>query len=168
MKLLGLGSPDKVQPLTEKAAIELGSELLGEFFVFGTAAGAILLEYVRQSHNKSSKDQELAQKVDTVDTKSHIIIQKLDENAKGVDKLSKIVEEQQKRLEQMNKKITELEKLRSKANGQSTQTVTGERPVGKILYPSNSKIKASSDVRNSIIYQSADNAVFALINKTIT
>ncbi len=47
MRILGLGSPDKVPPLTEKAAIELGSDLLSEFFVFGTAAAAIILEYLR-------------------------------------------------------------------------------------------------------------------------
>ena len=33
----------KVPPLTEKAAIELGGDILAEFFVFGTACAAILI-----------------------------------------------------------------------------------------------------------------------------
>jgi hypothetical protein len=33
MRVLGLGSPDKVPALTEKAAIELGGDILSEFFV---------------------------------------------------------------------------------------------------------------------------------------
>lgn len=37
MRILGLGSPDKVPPLTENAAIDLGGDILSEFFVFGVA-----------------------------------------------------------------------------------------------------------------------------------
>jgi hypothetical protein len=51
MKLLGLGSPDKVPALSEKQAIELGADLLSEFFVFGTTVSAIMFEYLRQSYN---------------------------------------------------------------------------------------------------------------------
>ena len=55
MKLLGLGSPDKVPALSEKQAIELGAELMSEFFVFGTAVAAILLEYLRQAKKTENK-----------------------------------------------------------------------------------------------------------------
>ena len=35
------------------------------------------------------------------------------------------------------------------------------------MYPSNSAIKANADVRNSIIYQAADDAIISLIQKSI-
>ena len=63
MRVLGLGKPDQVPKLTEKAAIDLGGDILSEFFVFSVAAGLIFLEYYRQSSNTVKKETDAANKV---------------------------------------------------------------------------------------------------------
>jgi hypothetical protein len=168
MRLLGLGSPDTVKPLTEKAAIELGADLISDFFVFGTAVGAILLEYLRQSKNTKTKEAQMSSKVDDIDRENDRIYKDVENQSKLIENLNKSLDEHNKKFESLNAKVVELEKLNKiKQNVQSTQT-TSEKPIGKIMYPSNSAIKASADVRNSIIYQSADDAIFSLFQKSIS
>jgi hypothetical protein len=168
MRLLGLGSPDTVKPLTEKAAIELGSDLFADFFVFGTAAGAILLEYLRQSKNTKTKDAQMSHKVDEIDNRNERVFKDVENQGKIIDTLTTNLTEYAKKVENLNAKVAELEKLsKIKQQTHATQT-TAEKPIGKIMYPSNSGVKASADVRNSIIYQAADDAIFSLFQKSIS
>lgn len=48
-RMLNLGKPKEVVRLNEQAAIDLGSELIGEMVMFVIAAAAIVAEYARQS-----------------------------------------------------------------------------------------------------------------------
>lgn len=48
-RLLNLGKPKEVVKLNEQAAIDLGSELIGEMVMFLIASATILAEYTRQS-----------------------------------------------------------------------------------------------------------------------
>jgi hypothetical protein len=154
--MLGLGSPDKVPPLTEKAAIELGGDLLAEFFVFGTAAGAILLEYLRQSTNKEKKDNALAQTVADLEEDQKNLIKKLETNNERIMELTKYVQDQKTKMDEMNARIT---KLNAKANvkhaTQGAQT-TGGTQIGKVMNARATGKKPSEDVTNSILYQTAD------------
>ena len=54
MRLLGLQKPkkDKIQPLSENLAIEMGGEILGEIIIYTIAALTVYLEYYRQTHAK--------------------------------------------------------------------------------------------------------------------
>jgi hypothetical protein len=167
MKLLGLGSPDKVPALSEKQAIELGADLLSEFFVFGTAVSAIMFEYLRQSYNKASKDTQMTNNIESLNTRNEQVLIDIESNLKLMTDLKRGIDEQKNEMKQLNVRLKDLEnKFKKRKNEFPTQT-TGEKPIGKIIYPSNSKIKANADVRNSIIYQSADDAVIALIQKSI-
>ena len=158
MRLLGLGSPDKVPPLTEKAAIELGGDILAEFFVFGTAAGAILLEYLRQSSNKTIKDNQLAQTVtDLVESQSQLV-KKLDANSERIAELTKYAQDQKQKFDELNAKMVKLNaKANVKSATQGSQTTAG-RQIGKVVTPKSSGRKASEDVKNSMLYQTAEGA----------
>ncbi|XP_005093419.1 putative OPA3-like protein CG13603 [Aplysia californica] len=59
LRMVGLGSAKNVEPLSEKEAIELGGEMLGEFIVFSFAAILLLSEYARSSR-KEQLNQEKA------------------------------------------------------------------------------------------------------------
>ena len=167
MRLLGLGSPDKVQPLNEKQAIELGADLISEFFVFGTAVGAIMLEYLRQSKNKATKDTQMTNDIESLNRRNEQVLDDIEKNLKLMTDLKKSIDEQKKELKTIGSRLQVVEdKQKAKLNEIQTQT-SDEKPIGKILYPSNSAIKPNADVRNSIIYQAADDAVISLIQKSI-
>jgi hypothetical protein len=167
MRMLGLGSPDKVPALSEKQAIELGADLMSEFFVFGTAVAAIMLEYLRQSKKTETKNTQMSHDIETLHTRNEQVLQDIEQNLKLMSDLKKGIDEQKLELKGLNNRIGVIEdKFKSKLNECSSQT-SDEKPIGKILYPSNSAIKPNADVRNSIIYQAADDAVIALIQKSI-
>jgi hypothetical protein len=69
MKLLNLGKPREVQPLTEAAAVELGAELLGEFVIFCVAASTLTAEYIRQSRKASAEASALEERWNGVESR---------------------------------------------------------------------------------------------------
>jgi len=57
MWAMNLGKPTAVPKLNEQMAIELGSNLLGEFIIFVIGAGLLLLEYQRQARKETLKEE---------------------------------------------------------------------------------------------------------------
>lgn len=54
-RLLNLGTPKEVVRLNEQAAIDLGSELIGDVFIFSIGALAIVAEYTRQARKSAEE-----------------------------------------------------------------------------------------------------------------
>lgn len=54
-RLLNLGTPREVVKLNEQAAIDLGSELIGDLFMFSIGAAAVIAEYTRQSRRSAEE-----------------------------------------------------------------------------------------------------------------
>jgi hypothetical protein len=157
MRVLGLGSPDKVPPLTEKAAIELGGDILSEFFVFGVAASLIMFEYLRQSTNKTNKDNAMISKVDELEANYTQLVKTNEANEKRMDDMAKFVQEQKNKINELVDRLNKIDQFKTKKfSTQESQTTNGRPPIGKIMHPSDSKTKASEDVTNSILYQSAE------------
>ncbi|RNA35633.1 hypothetical protein BpHYR1_042060 [Brachionus plicatilis] len=158
MRVLGLGSPDKVPPMTEKAAIDLGGDILAEFFVFGTATSLILFEYFRQSSNSKSKTDAFEIKVLEMEDQLEIYKKNSEENNKRIAEMSKFLQEQKKKMEEMNKELVKLDKRKNmKFATQATQTTNGTQ-IGKIIKPKNSSQSVNQDVKNSIVYQCAEDS----------
>lgn len=156
MRVLGLGSPDKVPPMTEKAAIDLGGDILAEFFVFGTAVSLLLFEYFRQSSNTKSKSDAFEQKVIDLESQLEIYTKTTNENNKRIAEMSNFLQEQKKKFEEMNKELIKLDKRNNlKFATQSIQTSNGTQ-IGKIIKPKNSLQSVDQDVKNSIVYQCAE------------
>ena len=166
MRLLGLGSPDKVPPLTEKAAIELGGDILSEFFVFGTAVALLLIEYIRQSSNTVKKENALVQKVSDLELEQHSILEKLDKANKRMTEINEYLAEQKTKVEDLNAKYIKLDTRRNlKFATQAAQTgASASAIVGKVMFARDSKVNPSSDVTNSILYQVAHSTVDQLKN----
>lgn len=159
MRILGLGSPDKVPPLTEKAAVELGGDILAEFFVFGTALGAILAEYYRQASKSSFKEQTMADRVRNLENDKKELIEMNEATNKRILEINQFLVDQKAKIEDLNSKINVLDTRKGiKHASQETQTSNGII-VGKVMHPKGSYKQASGDVTNSTVYQSADKAV---------
>ena len=165
MRILGLGSPDKVPPMTEKAAIELGGDILSEFFVFGTAVALVLIEYARQASNKTIKDNQLHLKVTELDNECIQLKEKLDSSLQRLSEISTFVQEQKNTITEMNNKINVLT-VKKRYATQAVQTTNGKQ-IGKVMQskmPSESIV--TSDVTDSIIFQCTESAVNEIVGKT--
>lgn len=75
MRLMGVSGPAEYQPLREERAVQLGSEIIGEVFLYSVAASFLLYEYYRSVR----KDQE---REDLQDLK----LVKIQERLKTLDK----------------------------------------------------------------------------------
>ncbi len=158
MRVLGLGSPDKVPPLTEKAAIELGGDILSEFFVFGTGVVLILIEYMRQSSNKTNKDNALYQKVIELEKECQNLRNNSGSTYVRLSEMSSLVCELKSKYEDINSKLSKLV-VKKRYINQSIQTNNQQKQIGKILFAKKYSKEISFDVKNSIIYQSTQSAL---------
>lgn len=77
-RLLNLGSPKEVVKLNEQAAIDLGSELLGDFFIFSVGAIAVVAEYTRQSRKIADEKAALEARLKSIEDKTSDIHQRDD------------------------------------------------------------------------------------------
>ena len=59
LKQLGLGRVKNVEPLSEKDAIELGGDMLGELLVFTFGAIILVSEYSRSARKEHAKEQKV-------------------------------------------------------------------------------------------------------------
>ena len=82
MKFRVMGASGSVEYalLSEERAAEIGAEMIGEFFVYGTAASLILYEYwksVQRGQEKDESQDEKIRKLDSKLTELEIEVQKL-------------------------------------------------------------------------------------------
>ena len=56
MRTMGVKGPTQVHALKEDQAAQIGADLIGEMFVYGTAALAIVYEYWRSTKRDQVKD----------------------------------------------------------------------------------------------------------------
>ena len=91
MRLMGLSGPDKVQPLSEQAAVDVGAELLGETLVFGVAVTLMYLEYNRGKKKEEMKEQEQNDKLLELQTQLKELELLVDTNAAQVRELTRLV-----------------------------------------------------------------------------
>jgi len=56
MRLMGVTGPTEYKPLKEERAVELGSELIGEVFLYGVAASYIMYEYYKSVKKEQERD----------------------------------------------------------------------------------------------------------------
>lgn len=66
MRLMGVSGPTEVQPLKEERAAELGADILGELFLYGTAAGYLTYEYYRSVKKEQDRDNTQDSDIDSL------------------------------------------------------------------------------------------------------
>ena len=91
MRVMGLSGPDKVQPLSEQAAVDVGAELLGETLVFGVAATLMYLEYNRGKKKEEMKEQEQNNKLSELQSQVKELELLVDTHAAQVRELTRLV-----------------------------------------------------------------------------
>lgn len=71
MKFRVMGASGSVEYalLSEERAAEIGAEMIGEFFVYGTAASLILYEYWKSVQRGQEKDESQDEKIRKLDSK---------------------------------------------------------------------------------------------------
>jgi len=96
-RLLNLGTPKEVVKLNEQAAIDLGSELIGDLFMFSIGAAAVVAEYNRQSRKGAEERNALESR-----------LRQIEDLANNNSALSDIIGS---RLTRMESDISDLQKL---------------------------------------------------------
>ena len=158
MRILGLGKPETVPPLTDAKAIELGGEILGEFFVFGTAITIVLIEYLRNASKQANKDITSEQRVLNLEKEQKALNAKLDKSNELIEQFNNFIDTQAAKTDDLYKKYEKLDEAnRIKHSTKSSQTTAGKQ-LGRIIIPKILEKSASEDVTNSILYQCAEQA----------
>lgn len=91
MRLMGLSGPDKVQPLSEQKAVDVGSELLGESLIFGIATVMLVFEYRRGQRKEETKEDLQNQKIIDLQNQVKELELTLETNSAQVRELTRLV-----------------------------------------------------------------------------
>ena len=91
MRLMGLSGPDKVQPLSEQKAVDVGSELLGEALIFGIATVMLVFEYRRGQRKEETKEDLQNQKIIDLQNQVKELELTLETNSAQVRELTRLV-----------------------------------------------------------------------------
>lgn len=73
-RLLNLGTPKEVVKLNEQAAIDLGSELIGDTFMFIVGAAAVIAEYTRQSRSRAEEKSALENRLSSIENNNSDLV----------------------------------------------------------------------------------------------
>jgi hypothetical protein len=113
---------------------------------------------MRQSSNKTSKDNALHQKVLDLEDEHQRLQKSLELTSTRLNEVSSFVIDQKNKYEEINSKLNKLVS-KKRFTTQAVQTTSERKQIGKILYSKSSLQSASCDVKNSIIYQCTELAL---------
>lgn len=99
-KMLNLAKPKEIAKLNEQAAIELGSDLIGEAFMFSIAAATIVFEYNRQTRKIAVEKEALEERLHQIENS----------NSDNLERSNAL----ELRLKQIESKLAELEPKKKK------------------------------------------------------
>ena len=91
MRLMGLSGPEKVQPLSEQVAVDVGAELLGESLIFGIATVMLYFEYRRGQRKEEKKEDEQNQRIIGLQNQIKELELTVETNAAQVRELTRLV-----------------------------------------------------------------------------
>ena len=63
LRIMGMTGKAEYQPLNEERAVELGSEIIGEFFLYTVAASYIVYEYWRSVKKEQKREEDQLQQI---------------------------------------------------------------------------------------------------------
>jgi hypothetical protein len=130
MRMLNLGKPKDVKKLDENAAIDLGADLLGEFIIFGVAAGTLTLEFMRQSRNAAKAAAELEERWDNVEEKIHNLEKVIEKQNQTFNIIANTLKERDKKpILEIIKETTALLEATAAASATKPATETTVVPV---------------------------------------
>ena len=95
MRLMGLSGPEKVPPLTEQAAVDVGAELLGESLIFGVAVLTLYFEYQRGQKKEANKEDAQNQKITDLQNQIKELELTVETNATQMRELTRLVHSKQ-------------------------------------------------------------------------
>lgn len=88
---MNLGKPTQIPKLNESMAIDLGAELLGEFFIFTTAAGLLIAEYTRSTMKESAKEAERQARFDKLESQTENLEFVVEQQSAEIRELTRLV-----------------------------------------------------------------------------
>ena len=94
--MMGLSGPDKVQPLSEQVAVDVGAELLGESLIFGIATLTLYFEYRRGQNKEAKKEEEQNRKLTDLQNQIKELELTVDTNAAQIRELTRLVHSKQR------------------------------------------------------------------------
>ncbi len=113
---------------------------------------------MRQASKQTTKDNYIHLKVEELEKEAKLLRSKLEKTEERLGELNKFTNDQKNKLEDLNKKYNKLDDRRNiKYATQAVQTTLG-RQIGKIMTARDAVVSANEDVKNSILYQCAEEA----------
>ena len=91
MRLMGLSGPEKVVPLSEQVAVDVGAELLGESLIFGVATAMLFFEYRRGQRKEELKENQQNQTLIDLQNQIKELELVVETNAAQVRELTRLV-----------------------------------------------------------------------------
>jgi hypothetical protein len=155
--------------LCVKAAIELGGNILAEFFVFGTAIAIIIIEFVRSGRKQIFKETTVANRVSWLEANTHTLLETVEAYNTRFVEMNTVIVTQKSKIDDLINQISILDsKLNQKLAVQEPQMAKSNWHIGKLFQSktlgSPSRIsQASSDVTNSKLYQIAEETATMLM-----
>ncbi|KJE91403.1 hypothetical protein CAOG_02540 [Capsaspora owczarzaki ATCC 30864] len=120
MQLLSMGHrATAVKPLTEEQALQYGSDILGEFILFGIAASLLFHEFTGSAEKEAAKQAKLASTLAGLRTDVTTLQNQLAENNATIARLSLLLEDE--RIEQERRSLMTTHVV-SKALGSTTHS----------------------------------------------
>ncbi|CAK4030850.1 Hypothetical predicted protein [Lecanosticta acicola] len=92
----------KIRPLSESRAIELGANFFSEAFIFGVAVGVLLFENWRSRRKESARRDEVAERLEQLESEVESLRAKLDPDLETLHDLSERIKEAKQRRESGN------------------------------------------------------------------
>lgn len=77
-RLLNLGKPKEVVKLNEQAAVELGSDIIGEMVMFGIAATTVVIEFTRQSRKSAEEKAAMEARLQRIESANNESLERYD------------------------------------------------------------------------------------------
>ena len=110
MRLLGLQKPkkDKIQPLSENMAIEMGGDIMGEIIIYSIASLTVYLEYYRQTHSKAAQESSQDFRLSTLEDSVKDLVISVDQQRAEILSLTRQLHDSHSKLESQTNKFAKI------------------------------------------------------------
>lgn len=110
---MGAKGPVQYSPLSQEKAVELGAEMLGEFFLYASAASYIFYEYWKGLQKDKERDNTQ------------------DEQGESLSALQSRIVAMEKEMKVLNVKLNELTKVQVSLNDKSISNTVSNKKIDK-------------------------------------
>ncbi|KAL4563264.1 hypothetical protein LXL04_027304 [Taraxacum kok-saghyz] len=88
-RIYGHATNVEIRPLNEERAVQVAGDLIGEFFVFTVAGGALIFEVQRSARSEAKREEIRIQEIEIMRLRDEDILKEMELLKKRIDELEK-------------------------------------------------------------------------------